>query len=136
MRISAIVITKNVEPIIRRCLASLRWADEIVVVDSHSTDATVAVARRYTDRVEVRPWPGYVAQKNHAAAAITNIVEQWRLYRASLSSASDVSDAEKDLVAKGAVRDGHLVKVLGSGEITVAVNVTADAFSGSARSMP
>lgn len=39
----------------------------------------------------------------------------------------------EDLVAKGAVRDGHLVKVLGSGEITVKVNVTADAFSGSAK---
>ncbi|MEO6512179.1 MAG: 50S ribosomal protein L15 [Nocardioides sp.] len=38
-----------------------------------------------------------------------------------------------DLVAKGAVRDGHLVKVLGSGEITVAVNITANAFSGSAK---
>ena len=39
----------------------------------------------------------------------------------------------EDLVAKGAVRGGQLVKVLGSGEISVAVNVTADAFSGSAR---
>jgi len=39
----------------------------------------------------------------------------------------------EDLVAKGAVRDGHLVKVLGSGEITVAVNVTANAFSASAK---
>jgi large subunit ribosomal protein L15 len=39
----------------------------------------------------------------------------------------------EDLVAKGAVRDGHLVKVLGSGEITVAVNVTANAFSSSAK---
>ncbi len=38
-----------------------------------------------------------------------------------------------DLVARGAVRGGHLVKVLGSGEITVAVNVTANAFSGSAK---
>ena len=38
-----------------------------------------------------------------------------------------------DLVAAGAVRDGHLVKVLGSGEISVAVQVTADAFSGSAK---
>jgi glycosyltransferase involved in cell wall biosynthesis len=44
------------------------WADEIVVVDSESTDATVAIARRYTSRVVVRPWPGYVDQKNHAAA--------------------------------------------------------------------
>jgi large subunit ribosomal protein L15 len=39
----------------------------------------------------------------------------------------------EDLVAKGAVRDGELVKVLGTGEITVAVNVTADAVSGSAK---
>lgn len=39
----------------------------------------------------------------------------------------------EDLVSKGAVRDGHLVKVLGSGEISVAVNVTANAFSASAR---
>ena len=39
----------------------------------------------------------------------------------------------EDLVAKGAVREGHLVKVLGSGEITVAVNITANAFSGSAK---
>jgi large subunit ribosomal protein L15 len=39
----------------------------------------------------------------------------------------------EDLVAKGAVRDGHLVKVLGTGEITVAVNVTANAFSSSAK---
>ena len=39
----------------------------------------------------------------------------------------------EDLVSKGAVRSGHLVKVLGSGEISVAVNVTANAFSGSAK---
>ena len=39
----------------------------------------------------------------------------------------------EDLVAKGAVRDGELVKVLGTGEITVAVNVTANAFSASAK---
>ena len=38
-----------------------------------------------------------------------------------------------DLIAKGAVRDSHLVKVLGTGEISVAVNVTADAFSASAK---
>jgi glycosyltransferase involved in cell wall biosynthesis len=41
---------------------------EIVVLDSESTDDTVAIARRFTSRVSVRPWPGYVAQKNQAAA--------------------------------------------------------------------
>jgi glycosyltransferase involved in cell wall biosynthesis len=42
------------------------WADEIVVVDGESTDKTVALAREFTDRVWVRPWPGFAAQKNFA----------------------------------------------------------------------
>ena len=49
-------------------LASVAWADEIIVVDSESTDETVAIARRHTDRVVVREWPGYVEQKNYAAS--------------------------------------------------------------------
>jgi glycosyltransferase involved in cell wall biosynthesis len=66
-KLSVTVITKNEAADIGDALASVAWADEIVVVDSHSTDDTVAIARRYTDRVIVRDWPGYVAQKNHAA---------------------------------------------------------------------
>src|SRR4029453_11367869 len=44
------------------------WADEILVVDSESTDGTAEIARRRAARVDVRPWPGYSAQKNYAAA--------------------------------------------------------------------
>jgi glycosyltransferase involved in cell wall biosynthesis len=66
-KVSVTVITFNEAANIAAALDSVRWADEIVVVDSESTDDTVAIARRYTDRVIVRPWPGYVAQKNHAA---------------------------------------------------------------------
>ena len=43
-------------------------AAEIVVVDSHSTDDTVAIARRHTPHVVVRDWNGYIDQKNHAAS--------------------------------------------------------------------
>jgi glycosyltransferase involved in cell wall biosynthesis len=67
MKISATVITLNEERHLGDALDSLSWADEIVVVDSGSTDRTVEVARRYTDRVVEADWPGYAAQKNRAA---------------------------------------------------------------------
>jgi glycosyltransferase involved in cell wall biosynthesis len=67
-KVSVTVITKNESADIVAALASVRWADEIVVVDSESTDDTVALARQATERVVVRPWPGYVAQKNFAAS--------------------------------------------------------------------
>ena len=67
MKITATVITFNEEHNIAAALESLSWADEIIVVDSESTDHTVEIAHRFTDRVFVRPWPGYSAQKNFAA---------------------------------------------------------------------
>jgi len=67
-RVTATVITFNEAANIEAALVSLGFADEIVVVDSESTDDTVAIARRFTDKVWVRPWPGYIAQKNFAAA--------------------------------------------------------------------
>ena len=67
-RVTAIVITFNEAANIKAALTSLSFADEIVVVDSQSTDDTVAIARTFTDKVFVRPWPGYSAQKNFAAA--------------------------------------------------------------------
>jgi glycosyltransferase involved in cell wall biosynthesis len=66
--VTAILITLNESANIAAALESVRWADEIVVVDAESSDDTVAIARRHTDRVIVRPWPGYIAQKNFAAA--------------------------------------------------------------------
>jgi len=66
-RVTATIITLNESANIAAALESVRWADEVVVVDSQSTDDTVEIARQYTDKVIVRPWPGYVAQKNFAA---------------------------------------------------------------------
>ena len=67
MKISACLIVCNEERNLARCLASVApVADEIVVVDSGSTDATVALAEKFGARVVVQPWLGYVAQKNVA----------------------------------------------------------------------
>jgi glycosyltransferase involved in cell wall biosynthesis len=65
--VTATVITFNEAANIRAALESLSWADEIVVVDSQSTDGTADIARQFTNTVIVRPWPGYTAQKNFAA---------------------------------------------------------------------
>ena len=67
-KLSVTVITMNEAADIGAALASASWADELIVVDSGSTDDTVAIARRHTDRVVVREWPGYPAQKNYAAS--------------------------------------------------------------------
>ena len=64
------VITRNEETNLPRCLESVAGlAAEIVVIDSGSTDATVAIAKRFGARVEVTDWPGFTAQKNRALAA-------------------------------------------------------------------
>jgi glycosyltransferase involved in cell wall biosynthesis len=65
-RVSGFVITYNEEANIADCLESIRWADELVVVDSYSEDGTVDLARRYTDRVIQRPFEGYVSQASFA----------------------------------------------------------------------
>ena len=67
-KLSVTVITRNEAADIGQALASVAWADEIVVVDSQSADETVSIARQHTERVVVREWPGYVEQKNHAAS--------------------------------------------------------------------
>ena len=69
--VSAIVVCFNEEKNIGPCLESLRWCDEIVVVDSFSTDGTVEICRRYTDRVLQRAWAGYREQKAYAHSQAT-----------------------------------------------------------------
>ncbi len=64
--ISATVITLNEERNIGEALKSLGWADEIVVVDAGSSDATLDICRRFTDRIFHRDWTGFVDQKNFA----------------------------------------------------------------------
>ena len=62
--ISVCIIAGNEEKNIRRCLESVTWADEIVVVDSFSTDKTPDICREYTNKVYEHKWLGYIGQKN------------------------------------------------------------------------
>jgi glycosyltransferase involved in cell wall biosynthesis len=66
MKLSVILITMNEEDFVRACLESIAWANEIIVVDSGSTDRTIDICREYTDRILVTDWPGPGAQRNRA----------------------------------------------------------------------
>jgi hypothetical protein len=70
--ISCLIVCGNEIAHIRECLESVRWCDEIVAVDSLSTDGTADVCREYTDKLFQRPWPGYVAQKQFALEQATH----------------------------------------------------------------
>ena len=67
MSISVVVITKNEADAIERCLRSVDWADEVIVLDSGSTDRTVEISQKLGARVSVTAdWPGFGPQKNRA----------------------------------------------------------------------
>ena len=70
--LSVTIITKNEEKNIGRCLESLKWADEIVVVDTESSDRTVEICRQYTRRIFNESWHGYGRQKNICAGHTKN----------------------------------------------------------------
>ncbi len=66
MSLGCAIITYNEEKSIERTLKSVAFCDEIVVVDSGSTDSTIKIARRYTDKIYIQEWLGYGRQKNFA----------------------------------------------------------------------
>lgn len=75
--ISVIILTKNEEDRIFACLSSVKWADEIIVADSESTDKTVEIAKKFGAKVISRKFDNYVNQKNWAA---DHAQGDWLLY--------------------------------------------------------
>ncbi|MBA2653237.1 MAG: glycosyltransferase family 2 protein [Tatlockia sp.] len=71
--LSVIIIAKNEEKNIRRCLESVKWANELVVLDSGSVDNTIAIAKEYTDKVYSTDWQGYGVQKQRALDLATGL---------------------------------------------------------------
>ncbi len=68
MSLSVVIITLNEEANLARTLASVVWADEIVVLDSGSTDRTREIAESFHATFSVEAWKGFAAQKNSALA--------------------------------------------------------------------
>ncbi len=66
MTLSVAIVSHNEEANMGRTLEGVKWADEIVVVDSGSSDRTCEIAREYGAQVVPEPWRGYVAQKQYA----------------------------------------------------------------------
>lgn len=71
MNLSVIIITKNEEKMIQRCLNSVRWASEIIIVDSGSSDNTIDICKTYTSNIYITDWPGFGIQKNRALEKAT-----------------------------------------------------------------
>ena len=103
MTLSVVIITFNEEANLPRTLESVMWADEIIVVDSLSTDRTVAIARSFGAKVFVEPWKGFAAQKNSALEKATG---DWIL---SLDADEEVSAELKDEI-KALFQYGNLAE--------------------------
>lgn len=107
LKLSVYVIGYNEEAKIRECLESVKWADEVVFLDSFSTDKTAEIAREYTDKVFQQKFEGFGKLRNAALAHCSN---EWIL---SVDSDERVSPELKDeilkLLEKGPDADAYLV---------------------------
>ncbi|MHC4778965.1 MAG: glycosyltransferase family 2 protein [Planctomycetota bacterium] len=73
-KVSAVIIVYNEESNLRECLETVKWADEIVVVDSHSTDRTVEIACEFTDKIFQKEYEGHIDKKRFA---LTKASHDW-----------------------------------------------------------
>ncbi len=104
MKISAVIIAGNEEQKIRDAIRSVDWADEVLVIDSESTDRTREIAESLGARVIVRPWPGFSAQKQFGVDSAAN---DWIF---SLDSDERVSDDLKREIIEVKERSGDSVE--------------------------
>ncbi|MDO8638292.1 MAG: glycosyltransferase family 2 protein [Candidatus Daviesbacteria bacterium] len=77
MKLSAVVITKNEEDRIKACLESVKWADEIVVVDNGSTDKTLQIVEKYTEKILKTDVQDFAAIRNIGVEKATG---EWILF--------------------------------------------------------
>lgn len=106
-KLSVAIITFNEEANIRRTLESVRWADEIIVIDSGSTDKTIQICREYTEKVIHQDWLGFAKQKN---LAIDRTNGDWVL---SLDADEPIegmlAEEIRDIIASPSAFDGYYI---------------------------
>jgi glycosyltransferase involved in cell wall biosynthesis len=100
MLLSAVVITRNEEKQIARCLDSLSFCDEVIVVDSGSTDQTCQIAEKLKAKVFSRPWSGYASQKNYGNSLAQG---KWIL---SVDADEEVSPQLREEIMEAVKADG------------------------------
>jgi glycosyltransferase involved in cell wall biosynthesis len=106
-KLSVVIITQNEEVNLPRCLESVNWADEIVVVDSGSTDRTEEIAAGYHARIHQIPWQGFGAAKQ---AGVDRAANEWILSIDADEAVSDELAEEIKQVLNGAEQfDGYLM---------------------------
>lgn len=106
-KLSVAIITFNEEKNIGRTLESVKWADEIVVVDSGSTDGTVAICREYTDKIIHQDWLGFAGQKN---LAIERTTGKWVLSLDADEPVEPMLASEiRDIISSPGAHDGYLI---------------------------
>jgi len=107
MSVSAIIITRNEADRIERCLRSLAWCDEIIVVDSGSSDATAGVAGKYTPKVYVEEWKGFGLQKQ---SALNKATCEWVLsIDADEEVTAELSDEILRVIGNGREKAGYFI---------------------------
>ena len=105
-KVSVTIIAFNEEENIEDALKSVRWAEEIIVVDSGSTDSTIEISKKYTDKVFYNKWEGFAKQKSFALAKAQN---DWVL---SLDADERISEELKEEIQNSDLTsaDGYYIR--------------------------
>ena len=108
--ITVIVPTFNEEENIRECLESVRWADDIFVVDSYSTDSTLEIAREFTDHIVQHEYVNSATQKNWALQFVQT---DWVMVcDADERVSPELADRVRRILADGTDYDGFYIRRL------------------------
>ncbi len=105
--ISVVVITKDEEKNIGTCLESVKWADEIIVVDACSSDGTAEIAKRYTDKVILHEWVDFFEQRCFALGLATG--DFVLILDADEALDDEAKDEIKNMLARDEWYDGYWI---------------------------